>query len=55
MVFKCPKCSFKGSFKAVRSHYKAHHSKAKTQTKSQQKKVYVYKPSKGFKNGRRIK
>jgi hypothetical protein len=53
-MFKCPKCSYKGSFKQVRSHYKANHSKASL-TKSQEKKVYIYKVPKGFKNGRRVK
>ena len=52
-MYKCPKCSFKGTFKQVRAHHKAQHSK-KTLTKSQSKTVYTYKVPKGFgKGGRR--
>ena len=51
MSFKCPKCSFKGTYKQVQRHYYAkHHKYAEgTISKSKQKKVYAFHPIKGGK------
>lgn len=46
MVFKCPKCSYRGTHKQVMKHYYSkHHKYAQgSVTKSKDKKVHVFKP-----------
>jgi len=49
VVFKCPKCGFKGTHKAVQAHYYKRHYKSKKNSgvsKSKSKTVYVFHPLK---------
>jgi hypothetical protein len=47
MTYKCPRCSFKGTYKQVQRHfYSKHHTpKGASVSKSKQKKVYTFKPT----------
>ena len=46
MVWKCPKCGFKGGYRSVQKHYFSKHYKHKegSISKSKSKKVYSFHP-----------